>query len=1133
MKSTFYSAIAAILFFCQCEVFAHIIIIPQDHKSIQTALNVCKSNDTILVSQGIYYENITWPNKRSICLISKLGPDSTIIDGRNKGSVIIINTDVDSHSVIEGFTIRNGKALIGGGIYCTSKNFIIKNNYIQHNIADNYGSGIACLNKSNPIILNNKIENNKITNPNRGGGTIYCFMSTPVIKSNKILNNKAYTGSGIYCNSNSSPKIIFNEISNNNAYNTGGGIMVNLNSSPLIKRNKVYKNYAAIGGGGISCYRNSNPLIEDNEIYENSTQGFGGGFDIWFESSPIIRNNFVSSNSSAFGAGINCWRDCNPEIINCMISNNKSRNNGGGIYFNERCNPKVIGCTIINNSSESSGGGIYSNHCDLLFEITLIKNNKASESGGGCYFLFGNIIFTGTSIIENKASKGGGIYFDFINSVKFSEKKLCNVFLNTADYQGDDFYAIADKEIYIRLDTFSVKLPNNIHAYPFEFLDLSFLNTKIVQLHSDFYVSSSGNDNNEGTSKSEPLKTLNIAVSKLLADSSHPVEVNLLTGEYAFHYIPEFVSLSTNFQSDLMYSGNKINVFTPLWKSTWAILIYILIVLGSIFTVWKFQSKRLKVKYENEMNRFEIKKLHEIDEMKSNFFANISHEFRTPLTLILGPMKEIIDRTKELKTKEEAEIAHKSANRLHGLVNQLLDLSKLEAGSMKLRTYKENIIPILKGLVLSFASLTERKNITLNFKSQEEVLVVFTDRDKVEKIVTNILSNAFKFTDEGGRIDVNVRSSNGKVEITVSDTGIGIPKEKLDKIFDRFYQTDDTHNRKAEGTGIGLALTKELVELHKGEIKVESEEEKGTTFTISFPLGRDHLLPEEIVEGKVEIEEKPTPFATEIEEDKKEEEIDIDLITETEKSLLLIVDDNADVRTYIRGHLDESYRVLEAVDGKDGMDKALEYIPDMIVSDVMMPEMDGFELCEELKNDERTSHIPVILLTAKAASEDKIEGLETGADDYIMKPFDAKELQVRIKNLIEQRKKLRERFHKEATIPIKKGKYSQIDEEFLKKTMEVIEKHISEPEFSLGEFGREIGMSRTQLHRKVRALTDYSPHNFLRFIRLNHAAELLSKGTGNVTEIAYDVGFSSLSHFAKAFKEQFGKNPSDYNKVKN
>jgi signal transduction histidine kinase len=314
------------------------------------------------------------------------------------------------------------------------------------------------------------------------------------------------------------------------------------------------------------------------------------------------------------------------------------------------------------------------------------------------------------------------------------------------------------------------------------------------------------------------------------------------------------------------------------------------------------------------MSKFEAQKLHEVDEMKSSFFANISHEFRTPLTLILGLAKRIIERTKEIKTKEDATVVQRSAKRLHKLVNQLLDLSRLEAGSMKLQTCKKNIIPFLKGLVLSFASFAERKRIKLSFHSEEDNIEVFFDRDKVEKIVTNLISNAFKFTAEGGTIDVRVKRADKDLVIEVADTGMGISKDKLDKIFDRFYMADDTHKRREEGTGIGLALTKELVELHKGKILVESEEGKGTTFTVRLPMGKEHLKPEEILEKSIEKEEEiAKPPIAEIPEDKSAaEKLDVDLITETEKPLLLIVEDNEDVRKYIRGDLEKKNRILES-----------------------------------------------------------------------------------------------------------------------------------------------------------------------------------------------------------------------------
>jgi len=295
----------------------------------------------------------------------------------------------------------------------------------------------------------------------------------------------------------------------------------------------------------------------------------------------------------------------------------------------------------------------------------------------------------------------------------------------------------------------------------------------------------------------------------------------------------------------------SIIILPPWWLTTWAYLFYAVIIIGTIYYVWKMQLRRVRIKHDYEMSRFEADKLHEVDEMKSRFFANLSHEFRTPLTLIFGPAKDIIDDTKESKTKQSAGIIKRNASRLYGLVNQLLDLSKLEAGKMNLEASEQNIMPLLKGYVLSFSSLAERKKITLSFNTIEENLNLYIDKDKVEKIINNLLSNAFKFTPEGGRIDFTVEKLIEEAEIRIADNGIGIAKERLDKIFDRFYQVDGSHTRESEGTGIGLALTKELVELHKGKIEVDSEYGKGTTLKILLPLGKDHLKPEEIVEKEL------------------------------------------------------------------------------------------------------------------------------------------------------------------------------------------------------------------------------------------------------------------------------------------
>ncbi|MFQ5639489.1 MAG: ATP-binding protein, partial [bacterium] len=584
----------------------------------------------------------------------------------------------------------------------------------------------------------------------------------------------------------------------------------------------------------------------------------------------------------------------------------------------------------------------------------------------------------------------------------------------------------------------------------------------------------------------------------------------------------------------------------------WAYALYVLFIATLLFGIIRFQISRERWKQELALEHLHAEKLAEIDQMKSRFFANISHEFRTPLTLILGPLEMLLSNDFIEPVKKQFKVMHRNGKRLLRLINQLLDLSKLEAGNMSLQARPENIIKLLKGVVLAFSSLAERKKIDLRFQPPEGskpsggLLHVYLDRDKFEKIISNLLSNAFKFTPAGGEISVKVSVTNdtplegdtrraggvvGYAEITISDSGVGIPADRIDKIFDRFYQADSSQTREQEGTGIGLALTKELVELHYGEIQVKSELGKGATFIVRLPLGKDHLKKSELVDTLFEEE---TPVLLE------PEEILDDLASQPsegfiptqgsgELPMILIVEDNADVRVYIRDYLDESYRVLEAEDGEQGFEKATEWIPDLIISDVMMPKMDGYALCQKLKTDEKTSHIPVILLTARASGESKVEGLETGADDYIIKPFDAKELQVRVKNLIQQRQKLRQRWSREITLQPKDVAITSTDEQFLLRATEVVDKYMSDPDFSTETFAHEIFMSRMQLNRKLQALTDQATGKFVRTMRLKRAAKLLEqKGSATIVEIAYEVGFSSPAYFAKCFKELFGQLPSDY-----
>lgn len=542
-----------------------------------------------------------------------------------------------------------------------------------------------------------------------------------------------------------------------------------------------------------------------------------------------------------------------------------------------------------------------------------------------------------------------------------------------------------------------------------------------------------------------------------------------------------------------------------------------------------FRNYRIK----NKANKL----LAEMDQLKSRLFSNISHEFRTPLTLILGPIEEILSKTEKKPTSKKAvKMMQRNANRLLNLVNQMLDLSKLDAGSLKLELVEKDIVKFLRVSILSFASLAEQKKINFIHKLPNEKLTTWYDPDKIEKILNNLLSNAFKFTPGGGEVKCEVKLPDpGKnlVEMSFQDTGKGIPADQLDKVFDRFHQVEGSPEREAVGTGIGLSLTKELVNLLHGDIKVESELGTGTTFIVQIPVGKKHLKESEYIIQKREKITKPT-IEADLEVVMEGEESAEDLYQKTkpeeEFPLVLTVEDHADIRIHIREHLEDCFRTMEAEDGVIGLDKAIENIPDLIITDLMMPRMDGVEMCKKLKTDERTSHIPVIMLTAKASVEDRLEGLETGADAYVTKPFNIKELGVRVRKLIEQRKKLRERFSREITLEPKDIAITSADEKFLQRAMAIVEDHMADFEFEVRNFQDEIGMSRMQLFRKLKALTDQTPSEFIRTLRLKRAAKLIEQKFGNIAQITYEVGFNNLSYFAKCFKELYGVLPSEYGK---
>ncbi|MEL6673898.1 MAG: ATP-binding protein, partial [Bacteroidota bacterium] len=543
--------------------------------------------------------------------------------------------------------------------------------------------------------------------------------------------------------------------------------------------------------------------------------------------------------------------------------------------------------------------------------------------------------------------------------------------------------------------------------------------------------------------------------------------------------------------------------------------LFLLMLVVGLLVRMSYVASRRKMELSLEKKRLEANNLRELNELKSRLFANISHEFRTPLTLILGPLQKLLAGPGNQQPDTLYYMMQRNAHRLQELINQLLDLSKLEAGKMVFQPIYADVVPFLKAVTGNFESLAEDKSIKLHLSfPAQEVLMLF-DPDRLEMTLNNLLSNAFKYTPEKGNIWVKVEAEEERLEILVQDNGIGMDEEQLAHIFDRFYQAAD---QKAGSSGIGLALVKEVVQLFEGEISVSSEVGSGSTFVVHLPRLQGETPSSPLWHHLAQPENVPMASP--------KDEIPL---SKSDKASILLVEDNADVRRFVRSCLEPTFQVREAIHGQEGLELAQAYMPDLIISDVMMPEMDGNELCETLKKDQKTAHIPLILLTAKAGRESKLSGLKVGADDYLHKPFDREELILRVGNLIEQRKRIREQLGKNIVrLSPEEILVDSADEVFLRKVMKVIETYLSEEDFTIEDMGREVGMSRVHLHRKLKALTDQSPSVFLRSLRLKRASQLLKEGAGTASEIAYMVGFSSPAYFSKCFKDEFGQSPGEF-----
>ncbi|WP_041738863.1 hybrid sensor histidine kinase/response regulator transcription factor [Echinicola vietnamensis] len=557
----------------------------------------------------------------------------------------------------------------------------------------------------------------------------------------------------------------------------------------------------------------------------------------------------------------------------------------------------------------------------------------------------------------------------------------------------------------------------------------------------------------------------------------------------------------------------NIEVLAPFWKTPLAFLIYFILVALVVIAIQREIIAREKDRLQIAQDKEEAKRMQELDRMKTKFFTNVSHEFRTPLTLILAPVEKLLKSTDSPQTRSHYLTIQRNAKRLMNLINQLLDIRKIETEGIDLSPVEGDVIGFLRETTRSFEDLSEKKHIALDFHTNRAQLFTYFDVDKLEKILFNLLSNAFKFTYRGGEIHVAAHyekplpgKEKGVLSISVQDTGVGIGKEDQQRIFERYFVGDENSDSLNQGSGIGLSIVQEFARLHRGEVLLESELGRGSTFTVRIPV--EEIVPMEHVSTDPELDQETAD--------------------RSEKKTVLLVEDNEDFVHYLKSCLVEEYNVLTALDGQQGSEIAFEQIPDMVISDVMMPKMNGVELCQLLKKDLRTSHIPVILLTAKSSEEKQLEGLDSGANHYITKPFNVDLLLLRIRNLLEERSLLQERFKKRIGVITSEVKLESLDDRLIQKAVKVVEDNIDNPELSVEMLSSELAMSRVHLYKKLTSLTGKKPLEFIRMIRLERACQLLGESQLTVAEVAYEVGYNNAKYFTKHFKAEYQVIPSVY-----
>lgn len=569
------------------------------------------------------------------------------------------------------------------------------------------------------------------------------------------------------------------------------------------------------------------------------------------------------------------------------------------------------------------------------------------------------------------------------------------------------------------------------------------------------------------------------------------------------------------------------------WASWWAYTLYFMAIGVVVYYLFNILKAKTKLKHQLELEHVRAQQIEKTNKSKLEFFTNISHEFRTPLTLILGPLQQILENYRgSSQMYRKLKVVESSSNQLLQLINRLMDFRKYENKLMKLEASEGNIVKFIEEICLSFSEYAKAKDYKYNFATSSDDINLYYDSAKLERAFYNLISNAFKYTPNQGEINIEIIEDIDKVVVSVSDTGVGIPEEYVDKIFERFFEISDLKEGKNnnKGTGIGLSIVKSIIDLHKGKISVaNSTKTSGSVFSVELLKGKGHLNDADIV--------KDFKFSDDIslyENQLKEQDLSFNdtaifrNIPSIEKSSILVVEDNKQLRGFIRNLLEFSYNVYEAENGKEGFKIAIKEEIDLIVSDVVMPITSGIELCALVKGDIRTSHIPVILLTTRSSLIYKLDGLERGADDYISKPFNIKEFELRISNVLKSISRLKQKMNTNEILNQDDIVMSSLDEKLYKKALDIIEKNIINSDFDIPYFCEELGVSKSVLFTKVKAWTDYTPKQFIQHIRLKRAARLLEQGKSEIVQISLKVGFKDPKYFSKIFKRKFGKTPKAY-----